>query len=781
MRLFIDFVSNYNQLKDSNCIRKDFINVPEMNNHIFIFLLFFILSGCKKSDSGNEEMAHQLKKLHQKNQVIDNYFANHLRLQHFDSLRKIAPDNLEYWSQAGKEAIRAGENDKAIAIYNELIDKALSAGYDEQSEALRNVKDNLALAYLRKGEIDNCIHYHSSASCIIPLQPAGFHQLPDGSTRAAELYQELLATHPDNLKYQWLYNIAAMTLGQYPEMVNEKWRLEPTIFKNDTAETKLSRFENIAGDVGVAVNELSGGVILDDFNNDYYPDIVVSSWDLQDQLRFFVSEIVNDHITYIEKTAKAGLTGITGGLNLVQADYNNDGWMDLLVLRGAWLMNNGKHPNSLLRNNGDGTFSDVTKEAGLLSYHPTQTAVWRDFNNDGWLDVFIGNEAMTPMDNNSCELFINQKDGTFKNFARQANVLVNRFVKGVTAADYNNDGKQDLYVSTLYGKNYLFENAGNHPQGYPEFIDVTSTAGLDQELGSFPCWFWDYNNDGWQDIFVNEFLFEVSRESGIMEKVAADYLGQDNQGATPHLFKNNGDGTFTEVTKPVNLDQVSYTMGSNFGDFNNDGWLDCYLATGEPALSGVMPNRAFLNISGQTYKDVTASTGLGHIQKGHAVAFADLNLDGDQDIYTVLGGAFEGDNYFNALFENPILKADQEDNQQYQWITILLEGEQTNKSGIGAKLVVNVLENGVKRSIFREMNSGGSFGSNPLRLTIGLGAAEIQSIEVYWPTPDLQQIFTHIPANRVIKIIEKQPEAEIINLKAYPFLQSDGMHHHAGS
>lgn len=745
----------------------------------YLLIITVFLTCCQTTDSRTKEMAQMLQSLYQQNQVVDNSFANELRFHHFDSLRQAEPDNLEYWSKAGKEAIRSGKNDVAIRLYSQLIEKAIAQGYDRNGPAVLNVKENLALAYLRKGEIDNCIHHHSSASCIIPLQPAGFHQLPEGSTRAAEIYQELLTTHPDNLKYQWLYNIAAMTLGQYPDKVNEKWQVDPSVFKNDTAKSGLPQFKNIAGNVGVAINRLSGGVILEDFNNDYYPDIVVSSWNLQDQLRYFVSEIVNNEIIFTEKTEEAGLTGITGGLNIIQADYDNDDWTDLLVLRGAWLMENGHHPNSLLRNNGDGTFSDVTEESGLLSFHPTQTAFWRDFNNDGWLDLFIGNEAMSALDNNPCELFINQQDGTFKNFARQAGVQVNKFVKGVAAADFNNDGHQDLYISTLFGKNYLFQNQGNHSAGYPQFEDVTSTAGLDQEMGTFPCWFWDYNNDGWQDIFVNEFLFEVNQESGIMHKVAANYMGMVSQGATPRLFRNNGDGTFTEVTETTNLRKVTYTMGSNFGDFNNDGWLDCYLATGEPALSGVMPNRAFLNINGEAFEEVTAQSGLGHIQKGHAVAFADLNLDGDQDIYAVLGGAFEGDNYFNALFENLLLSADSQNERDHQWIRIILRGVTSNRSSIGARVIIEGRENGLSREIVRELNSGGSFGSNPLYLEIGLGHMDkIESLQVRWPGTSTPQTFYKIPFNKTLRITEKKSEPEIINLRAYPFNQGVRTHHH---
>src|SRR5207248_2756639 len=116
--------------------------------------------------------------------------------------------------------------------------------------------------------------------------------------------------------------------------------------------------------------------------------------------------------TFSDRTEAAGLTGLTGGLNLITGDFNNDGFVDVFVLRGAWMREAGKFPNSLLKNNGDGTFEDVTEAAGLLTFHPTQTAVWLDFDGDGWLDLFIGNETLPGEPPHRCELFRNNHDGT---------------------------------------------------------------------------------------------------------------------------------------------------------------------------------------------------------------------------------------------------------------------------------------------------------------------------------------------------------------------------------
>ncbi len=199
---------------------------------------------------------------------------------------------------------------------------------------------------------------------------------------------------------------------------------------------------------------------------------------------------------------------MTGGLNLIQGDYDNDGFVDVLVLRGGWLGKDGRFPNSLLRNNGDGTFTDVTEQAGLLSFHPTQTAAWFDYNNDGWLDLFIGNESVPGSGAvDPCELYRNNGDGTFTECAAQNGVAITDWIKAVASGDYDNDGRPDLYLSSLTGPNRLLRNDGpagaDRAAGAPwRFTDVAREAGVTEPLKSFPCWFFDYDNDGWLDLLV---------------------------------------------------------------------------------------------------------------------------------------------------------------------------------------------------------------------------------------------------------------------------------------
>jgi len=189
-------------------------------------------------------------------------------------------------------------------------------------------------------------------------------------------------------------------------------------------------------------------------------------------------------------------------------------------------------------------------------------------------------------------------------------------------------------------------------------------------------------------------------------------------------------------------------MGANFGDIDNDGYLDFYLGTGNPKFKSLIPNKLFRNINGSRFLDVTTSARLGNLQKGHGISFADLDNDGDEDIYIEMGGAYTGDAYENSFYINP----GQNDNH---WINLSLEGTVSNRAAIGAKIKVTFKENNVEKAVYRDVNSGGSFGSNPLRQHIGIGhATSIEKIEIKWPVTGKVQVFENPPVDINIKIDE---------------------------
>ena len=669
-------------------------------------------------------------------------------------------ERIMYTGTLAQEMIYAGYTEEAIDLLENMLAQLEVSGTVYQENFTESILDILALAWLRLGEQQNCILNHSAASCLFPIQGDGIHTLTQGSRNAIELFEQLLTDwRPDDMESIWLLNIAYMTLGEHPHNVPEQW-LIPAHLLSESAH--FNRFYDIAPLVGLADDMgLSGGSVTEDFTQNGFIDIMASSWGLSDQIHYFEND---GNGTFINKTHEAGLTGITGGLNLIHADYNNDGYPDVLVLRGAWLGRAGHHPNSLLRNNGDGTFTDVTESAGLLSFHPTQTAVWADFNNNGWLDLFIGNES-TPDDPHPSELYLNNKDGTFTNAAFNAGLDIRRFVKGVTAGDINNNGFPDIYVSILGGDNLLFENQGPDSNGTPKFREVAEFAGVQEPIESFPTWFWDYNNNGRLDLFVSGYYATAA-------DIALEYLGRPTNAVLPKLYHNNGDGTFSDVTADAALDKIMYTMGSNFGDLDNDGYLDFYVGTGDPDMRVLIPNRMFRNVNGVRFEEVTASGGFGHLQKGHGVSFADLNNNGHQDIFTVIGGALEGDVYMNALFENP--------GNTNNWITLMFHGKDSNRFGIGNRVKITIEEADSVRTIHRAVTTGGSFGSSSLQLEVGLGqASTIQELEVYWPASNSRQHFYDVPLNRFYRVTEFDSEIEPVTRQAFRFNTTPVPHSHS--
>jgi hypothetical protein len=340
----------------------------------------------------------------------------------------------------------------------------------------------------------------------------------------------------------------------------------------------------------------------------------------------------------------------------------------------------------------------------------------------------------------------------------------------VTSADFNNDGRPDLYLSRRGAPNVLYRNDGpadpaKDRQGAWKFKDVSVAAGVTEPIRSFPTWFFDYDNDGWEDIFVSGYAIQNVGD------VLADYVGVESGAERARLYRNNGDGTFADVSKAARLYKVLHTMGSNFGDFDNDGWLDMYLGTGDPELANLMPNRAFRNAGGKFFQDVTTSARLGHLQKGHGVSFADLDHDGDEDIYHSLGGAFEGDVYRNALFENP--------GHGNNWVVLKLEGTDSNAVGIGARIKIIPGGEGARRVIHRTVSTGGSFGANPLRQHIGVGKAKsIERIEITWPVTGKTQTFTNVPVNKGYAIKENASALRALELKPFHFASAREAHHH---
>ena len=610
-----------------------------------------------------------------------------------------------------------GEMEKAIEQWQAAYEIASA----QLSGAMPELEEVLGIAYLHQSEMENDIYRHPGDQCIFPPVINRTFAKPASSAKAIEYLLKYLQRQPEALDVKWILNLAYMTLGKYPAGVPPKYLIAPSNF--DSPED-IGKFVDVAPQAGINLYSMSGGLIVDDFESHGLYDIVTSDFGQCAPMHFFHN---NGDGTFVDRTAQAGLSDQLGGLNLLQADYNNDGCLDILVLRGGW-----EFPQrmSLLRNNCDGTFTDVTTASGLSTPTQTQTAVWADIDNDGFLDLFVGNES------GPSHLFRNKGDGTFEDISHAAGIDRSAYTKAVVAADYDNDGYVDFYVSNLNGDNFLYHNNHNGT-----FTDVALQAGVQKPWQSFAAWFFDYDNDGWPDLFVTSYYVSV-------DESIRSYLGLTPNAETMKLYKNMGDGRFHDVTAEVGLDRVFMPMGSNFGDIDNDGYLDIYLGTGNPSYASMLPNVLLHNKEGKFFTDVTASSGTGELHKGHGVAFADIDNDGDEDLLTETGGAVPGDSHAFRLFENP--------GNGNDWISLHLVGVKTNRSAIGARIKVMVENEGQPpRFIFRTVGSGGSFGASPLTQHIGLGkSARLLDLEIDWPASRTHQNFAQVAPDQFLEIKE---------------------------
>ena len=609
-----------------------------------------------------------------------------------------------------------GRIDPAIASWERALETARDV-----PEARLPVMEALGIAHLHKASLDNGAFHTPVEPCVLcAAGRVGFSRTAD-VTRAVDYFARYLAEKPGELEVRWLLNLAYMLLGRYPADVPAQHLIAPRALESPE---DVGRFTDVARESGLESFAAAGGIVVDDFDGDGLLDVITSSMDSCQEMHFFRRTATG----LFARAASDSLAGQLGGLNIVHADYDNDGCPDIVVLRGGWEVAQRK---SLLRNDCRGAFTDVTARLGLaVPATSTQTAQWTDFDNDGRLDLFVGNE------NAPAQLFRQQPDGTFVDVAAAAGVARSAFTKGVAAGDYDNDGWPDLYVSNNAGRNFLYRNNGNGT-----FTELARAAGVPGPGRGFATWFFDYDNDGWQDLFVASYFISV-------EESVRTYLGEPNNANTLKLYRNLGDGSFQDVTRQAALDRVFMPMGANFGDIDNDGFLDIYLGTGNPSLASLLPNVLLRNRGGQSFVDVTASSGTGEWHKGHGVAFADLDDDGDEEIVTEIGGAVPGDAHLLRLYDNP--------GHGNDWLNVTLSGRRTNRSAIGARLTVTVEDaSGARRAIHRTVGSGGSFGGSPMRQHVGLGrGARSVSLDIWWPASATRQRFTGLAVNQSIEVTE---------------------------
>ena len=592
----------------------------------------------------------------------------------FEKVLELEPNNLEAMLQLGLAEFRLGEADKAAKRFENIIQN-----YRRHSGAYYY----LGVYHLRHGDLE----------------------------KAVTNFKESLRLKPRDPETLWNLWTAYSQLGGYPADLPEEFKIKPWGgFVTPNSVGRDSLFTDMAANLKMDKVDGGRGSAWGDYDNDGDEDIVAVG-----TYQPHVLYRNNGNGTFTNVADQAGIADPRGGWGSLFADYDNDGFLDLYITRGGW---SGAAENTLYHNNGDGTFTDVTHTAGVADPQSSFCAAWADYDNDGFLDLYIADGVIG--DGAANVLYRNNGDGTFTNIAEIAGVANTGNSLGTAWGDYDKDGYIDLHVVNFGQSNVLYRNNGDGT-----FTDVTSIAGMTLPVtDAFVTFFLDVDNDADLDIFISN--------SGSFQAFIAGQI----TGAAPHdgdrqvLYRNNGDGTFTDVTRESGLYHAFGAMGANFGDIDSDGYLDIYLATGAPQMGRLERDALFRNNGDGTFTDATLALGLGNIGKGHGVTFGDVDTDGDVDIYVPVGGAFIGDQWHNLFYQNT--------GTGNNWLTLKLVGVKSNRDGIGAKVTLRVGDS----VIYREVSGGCGFGStNSLSLEIGLGKhTKVDTLEIVWPSG---QVDTH--------------------------------------
>jgi hypothetical protein len=537
-----------------------------------------------------------------------------------------------------------------------------------------------------------------------------------------------------------------------------------------------------------------GGITAADYDNDGFYDLFVPDGAAS---RLFRNRRDG---TFEDVTARVGLGGLDGVSVGVFADYDNDGYKDFFVSRTF-------NPNQLFHNNGDGTFTDVTKASGIGADCCTTVASWGDYDNDGDLDLYVGRyldprtkipTTFYARNGEPNQLYRNDGGGRFTNVTEQAGVGEIGLCLGSVFGDYDNDGWPDLYVVNDFGRKTLYRNNRNGT-----FTDVTVTSGtLDYGAGMSAA-MGDYDNDGDLDIYVanirseerwfaeaptvwrymfnsvrqNVWLtdmplyFEMFRQSGF------GFVGVFQQMAKGNtIFQNRGDGTFDDVTWKAGGNPLGWFWGSSFADFDNDGLLDIYSANG-----WVYNDRnseielEFLN--GVVGSQDVYKTGLffdpkhfgrrswhgwernRHLRNNGDGTFSEIGRAAETDLLRNSRGIALAD-FWNrgaidiavaassdrhALLKNVVGRA-------RHWLGVELVGTETNRDAVGARVYAKA--GGTQQ--MREVALGDGYGSqNTLRQYFGLGERTVvDELIVRWPRSGRSQTFRHVAGDRIIRITE---------------------------
>ncbi len=541
--------------------------------------------------------------------------------------------------------------------------------------------------------------------------------------------------------------------------VGDRW------FEDVTQKAGVSRkhtnrvFDNPYAKIMAGYTALGASVAVADYDGDGFDDVFTTDSKLGGKNHLFHN---NHNFTFTDVAEAAGVANGNDGNNAVADalwfDYNNDGRPDLFVVRFG--------TNQLFENLGNGKFKEVTKSAGLVRYANAITAIAFDYDRDGQLDLFVGSYFQpinifhpdsprffpenfeTANNGGGVTVFHNNGNGTFTDVTKKVGLSQSGWTLDLGHADADNDGFDDLYVACDFGTDRFFHNKGDGT-----FEDITEKAiGFDSKKGMNVDW-GDYDNDGLLDIYVTN--------------ITDDYMREGN-----FLWHNNGNLTFSDVSRETATYETGWGWGAKFFDYDNDGWLDLYVMNGwvsagkdsyvpdifamvtkpgidladarnwppmgDKSLSGYEKKRLFHNEHGEIFKDEAKRHGMDSTRDGRGVAIADFDNDGRLDVFTANAN---GEPY---LYHNLMPTG-------RHWVQFSLEGRKSNRTAVGAQVR---LKSGSQTRL-QFISGGNSFaGQSSSRIHFGLGEmAHVDQIEVRWPNGD-KEVFGNIAVDKLQKIVE---------------------------
>ena len=519
----------------------------------------------------------------------------------------------------------------------------------------------------------------------------------------------------DRARY-WLF-LTAQQAGAYPPSVPPALRMEVRDGRQPTA----LRLEEVAAQVGL--DKVSGGrgSAVADFFGDGSLDVALAG------AHAGVSLFRNrGDGTFEDVSVGSGLEGCVYGFALAAGDYDNDGLPDLFVSSLGFY--NGR--SLLFHNEGGGVFRDVTREAGLGDWGPAFTATWVDYDGDGRLDLFVVHNLGGLFDRKTPNrLYRNNGDGTFTDVTREAGLETAWPTIGACWGDFSNDGLPDLFVSSL-GPAQLFRNRGDGT-----FEDVSREAGVARPAIGSVALAWDLDDNGWLDIILS---FNAPAPAAIY---TLRHGHGPADGSPARIYRNNGDGTFSDASASWGLTGCWGTMSAAVGDFENIGHGGLLLGNGDPGMDRTEASVLLAN-DGRRLRNVTFTAGLPFTGKGHGVNLADLTGDGRLHLLVAAGGLYPGDLSSTAVYR-PAAKTGRH-------LGVRLVGTASNRDAIGARLTLAV---GGRRQ-HRHVSGGSGFGWAPLQQHFGLGDAEsVGPLTIRWPSGRRERV-EGLPVDATVEITE---------------------------